>query len=591
MKKYNNRIKNKISVYGISLITIVVLISLSILLVYMVEERLRSNQEYEVRIAYYNLIDEIDEIVNENVSLQEGFSAYINTIDTYEDDSIYRYLDFLLKDKLKSIRNVSVFQDTTIKWVYPLEGNEDAIGVDLSKVPEQADAINKVKKERVKLFVGPVDLVQGGTGFIVRLPLIKKNEFWGMVSIVLRSEITFDFVREYSEKHQMEYLITHSGEPNNNIFGNPEILDMNPLKYNTDESLGGWDIYTVPMNGWNDYSFWKSIAYLFGGMISLLGGFYMFRWLSDYNSAIEGKNDLEQKYIRDRFTGIYTREYFNARANEEFSHALRNNYPVSMVYFDLDHFKEANDEHGHLVGDKVLLEIVELVNAIIRKEDVFARWGGDEFIILMPETDLSEVKLISERIRRKVENIEICKSLNVTVSVGCSQWVENEYLESWFLRTDKALYESKNSGKNKVSFSDPKEESNILSKIDWVKKWDSGNIVIDEEHKVLLDRCNIIIESSLSRSATDDIIINIDSFFDELRNHFAHEIEILESINYPEIEYHKKKHNEILSEGNHIYENTINNKISLMELFSFLINTVIKDHLIKEDHNYFKYLK
>jgi len=590
MKKYFKKNQDKITALFFASFVAILLFLLFYAFIYIIEEDLRNNKEYEVTISYSNMIDEIQAIINSNISLLEGFGAYINTIDTYEDESVYRYLEYLIGGNLDTIRNVTIFRDTTIKWVYPLKGNEDAIGVDLAKVPTQSKEINLVKKELTRLFTGPVDLVQGGTGFIVRVPLTKNDQYWGMVSIVLRSEITFNFIRNYSEDNKVDYYITFNDDINSPIYGNPEILNMNPIKFQTKETLGGWDIYTIPQGGWNERKIWHYFAYIIGTFTSVLCGYFVFKWSTQYSITLEGKNSLEKKYIRDQFTGVFTREYFDTRAKEAFYHAKRNNYPLSMLYFDLDHFKRVNDRYGHLIGDKVLLAIVKIVNATIRKEDVFARWGGDEFIILMPETDLSKVKIIAERIRYKVENCEICKSLKVTISMGCSQWVENEYLESWFLRTDKALYKSKNTGKNKVSYYDKKLENDILLKIEWSEKWSSGNYKIDQEHKKLFLMCNNIIEKSLSRSASDNIINNIESFFHELRSHFREEIEILEKVRYHNLEAHKKRHDEILSQGDQIFQHTKKNRITLIELFSFLVHDVIIGHLVKEDAIFFKHL-
>lgn len=590
MKKYYNNLNNKKIALIISILTVLSILSLTVYLVYNTEERLRNQEEYEVRIAYQNMIDDIQGYINQNVSYLVGFSAFIETIDTYEDEIIYRYLHFLLGNKLDDIRNVSVLKDTTIQWAYPLAGNENAIGIDLSEIPAQTEAINRVKNDFVRVFDGPVDLVQGGTGFIIRVPIIKENQYWGMVSIVLKTDHIYNLVDTYSSDNGLEYLITRDNDSSQIIYGNNDLLKQEPLMFSTDKNIGGWDIYTVPKGGWNDNNIWKLIFYLLGIILSSLIGYYVYKWLMDYNIAVEGKNDLQEKYIRDRFTGIYTREYFNSRVNEEFSQAVRYEYPLSMIIFDLDHFKEVNDDKGHLVGDEVLLEIVALVNTIIRKEDVFARWGGDEFIILMPETELSSGHFISERIRREVENLALCNRLNVTISLGCSQWIEHEYLESWFLRTDNALYKSKKTGKNKVTVSQNPNEKNVLIRIDWLDEWNCGNPTIDIAHQNLLDRCNTIIESSLNRSSTDNIIINIESFLEELKGHFKDEIDLLKDSHYPDIERHIKIHEDLLIKGDQIYADTKKSQIQLIELFTFLINTVIKEHIVLEDHKYFKYL-
>lgn len=148
----------------ISCVAFIIILAITIIFIYNYSLRVKYDSEYETSIIYHNLIDEIQYFQNQNISLLSGFSAYIQMKDMYTDTEIYTYLDYLLKDHLDDIRNIGIFQDTTIMWAYPLEGNEDAIGVDLSKVPEQAEAILRVKENLETLFVGPINLIQGERG-------------------------------------------------------------------------------------------------------------------------------------------------------------------------------------------------------------------------------------------------------------------------------------------------------------------------------------------------------------------------------------------------------------------------------------------
>ncbi len=567
------------------------LLSMMTIYIYNYSEQLKADHEYKTSIIYHNLIDEVQDFKNRNISLLSGFSAYIQMQDSYSDEDIYTYLDYLLMNNLEDIRNVGIFQDTTLKWVYPLEGNESVIGIDFLNVPSQAEAVLKVKEELKSLFVGPVDLLQGGVGFIIRTPLFKDNEYWGMVSIVLKAENAFEFIDDYSENHQMEYLVTYSERPDKIIFGDKKVLDMSPLKFKTEDSFGGWDIYTAPSDGWKDYKNDFIAVIVIFILISMIIANKIYRWIINYNLILIDKMELEKKFILDRFTGIYTREYFNLRVHEEFSQALRRNYSISMIYFDLDHFKKVNDTYGHAKGDQVLLAVVDCVKKIVRNEDVFSRWGGDEFILLLPHTKLLEVENLSNRIRLCIEELEISKRFGVTVSIGCSQWIPREYLESWFSRTDNALYISKNTGKNKVTVNDHNTEKNILMKIGWDEALNSGHPVIDAEHQNLLNRCNAIIESSLSKSSFNDTLRNVDAFLYEIEQHFLNEIRILKKVNYPEVNEHIAIHDTLLERAKEIYEKTLHEDITPVELFAFLLDTILESHLRNDDVKYFKYLK
>lgn len=574
----------------VSLVTFVLLMIISTGFLYNYYERIKEDNENNVIISYYSLSDEIRDFKNQNTSLLSGFEAYIQLKDTFEDSEIYSFLDFLLKNHLEDIRNIGVLKDTTIEWVYPLEGNESAIGRDLSKIPSQAEEVKRVKEKLETLFVGPVDLIQGGTAFIVRMPLLKENAYWGMVSIVLKAENAFKFVEKHSDVYNVDYLITSADKVDEIIYGNEKVLGMKPLKFRTEESLGGWDVYAVPTGGW-DTNFGLFFFIMSGCIvISLLISGRIFYWMRDYSQVLSDKVELESKYILDRFTGIYTREYFNFRVKEEVSNGLRNKNPIAMIYFDLDRFKYVNDVYGHAAGDEVLLEVVSKVKSIIRLEDIFSRWGGDEFILLLPNTNLEGAILLSNRIRSEIESLEINKSYGVTASVGCSEWKQKEYFQSWFIRTDQALYLSKNEGKNKVTASDHNVEENILCKIDWNDSSNSGCSIIDDEHKMILERCNLIVESALEQSSFDETIRNVEMLILEMEQHFKDEIQILIEAGYPDVDKHQRIHDALMNKTQKLFQKTVQRDVTAVEFFSFLLLTVVEGHFKNEDTKYFQYL-
>ena len=581
---------NKRLAYLIAIGLFMFLMMVCFIFIYNYSMRVKEDNENKVTESYYSLSDEIRDFKNQNISILSGFSAYIQLNDVIDDVEIYRYLDFLLRDHLEDIRNIGVFEDTTIKWVYPLEGNEGAIGTDLSKNPEQVDEVLRVKNNLETLFVGPVNLIQGDQAFIIRMPLLKNKKYWGMVSIVLKAERTFSFVEKHSKNYKMEYLITSADKPDEIIHGNKKVLGMSPLKFRTEDTLGGWDIYAVPKGGWDNKIATILFIIFLSAIISFLLSWRVFSWINKYNQVFSDKVALESKYILDRFTGIYTREYFNYRLKETVSHGLRTDEPIAMIFFDLDHFKQVNDVYGHSAGDVVLLEVVKKIKSIIRSEDVFARWGGDEFILLLPNTNLESAIFVSERIRTEIEFLEINRDYGVTASVGCSQWKPKEYIQSWFLRTDQALYDSKNLGKNKVTVSDYNEEKNVLIRIDWDETTNSGCSMIDDEHKAILERCNLIVETALEQTSFDETLRNVEQLLVEMQQHYDDEIRILCEVNYPEVEKHQFIHEELLNQTKTVLQKTIKREISAVEFFTFLLLTVVEGHFKNEDVKYFEYI-
>ncbi len=158
---------------------------------------------------------------------------------------------------------------------------------------------------------------------------------------------------------------------------------------------------------------------------------------------------------RDGLTGIYNRQYFQERLEIEFKEAKRDNYPLSLAIFDIDFFKKFNDTYGHMFGDRVLISTVEVVKAELRKNDMIARFGGEEFIILLPRTNLSDAYEKVEILRKKIsENIieDNLISASVTASFGISSFDECAFNENDLVRTaDDALYDAKSAGRNCVT--------------------------------------------------------------------------------------------------------------------------------------------
>jgi diguanylate cyclase (GGDEF)-like protein len=163
---------------------------------------------------------------------------------------------------------------------------------------------------------------------------------------------------------------------------------------------------------------------------------------------------LKELSTTDRLTELYNRSYLEPFLEKEIETARRRNQKVSVIMVDMDHFKEINDSYGHNVGDHVLTIFAQVVLKCIRKTDVIARYGGDEFIVVLPNTDTDTARIIAERIRHDVENTVIPPIDNIEIppircSVGISTYPEFCDSKNSLLKTsDAALYMAKRSGRN-----------------------------------------------------------------------------------------------------------------------------------------------
>ncbi len=151
----------------------------------------------------------------------------------------------------------------------------------------------------------------------------------------------------------------------------------------------------------------------------------------------------------DTLTGICNRLKFDGELDVEMDRARRYHVPLSLIMFDIDHFKLINDNHGHQAGDRVLRMVADLVSGNIRNTDWIGRWGGEEFMVLAPHKDLEAAARFAEKLRALIE-LHNYGGLGITASFGVTLFQETDTAESLTARVDKALYRAKQNGRNRV---------------------------------------------------------------------------------------------------------------------------------------------
>ncbi len=160
--------------------------------------------------------------------------------------------------------------------------------------------------------------------------------------------------------------------------------------------------------------------------------------------------------ITDELTGLSNRRCFDNTLEKEFLRALRYNNKLTLVMFDIDHFKTVNDTYGHPCGDYILKEVANAALQTFRKTDTVFRFGGEEFVVILTETDIKQSEIPLERFRKTIETLDLTyqnQQINITVSIGACQLDQSIGNKEEFLqKADNALYDAKNSGRNKIVF-------------------------------------------------------------------------------------------------------------------------------------------
>lgn len=176
--------------------------------------------------------------------------------------------------------------------------------------------------------------------------------------------------------------------------------------------------------------------------------------INDITVRKQMEDNLKSLATRDYLTSLWNRRYFMETGEQEYTRFLRYQHPLSIIFFDLDHFKGINDTYGHSQGDQVLIATTTLVQREIRTIDIAARYGGEEFAVILPETGLAESTNVAERIRQVLESYPHTAptaTFHVTASFGvCEATPDDVSFERLIVRADKALYAAKNAGRNKV---------------------------------------------------------------------------------------------------------------------------------------------
>ena len=310
------------------------------------------------------------------------------------------------------------------------------------------------------------------------------------------------------------------------------------------------------------------------------------------NEQLKEKNEkLLKSAIKDELTGVYNRKFFEKRVVEEMEIADRANEHISLIIFDLDRFKLVNDNFGHQFGDEVLKRTTQIAGDLIRKTDFLNRVGGEEFAIILPNTNKAQAVFVAEKVRKALEDNKHFKVGQVTGSFGVAERMKAESLRSWYKRADNALYQAKNTGRNRVVDSDKIDIPLVSLQVQWRQEWNCGNDEIDEQHDKILQIANDLITKIYAGASHNECMDMIKLFLEYAVNHFATEERILMEIEYDGLIAHIKKHEYLTNKAIYLKECYEKKELQPAAFLSFIIDEVVVEHLTKEDTKFFALLK
>jgi diguanylate cyclase (GGDEF)-like protein len=375
--------------------------------------------------------------------LTGGLKSYLavreGKLDRREVDAI---LKKLFEDS-RHVRNFGVAVGYRLIYLYPVKGNEKVFGMDYRKVPGQLAAVQRVIDGGTPLLLGPIKLVQGGTGLVYRVPVSVKGKYWGLISTVIDADSFFAdaFARAKAENVELAIRGRDARGLQGDVFrGDARLFGQDGVEVvDVDVPGGKW---VMALHG-RALSFpaaevWRLRLLVWGLALFLGWGAY---------ALLVQRARLARMAMFDPLTDLPNRTLIEDRLERAIAAQRRNPALVSALLFtDLDDFKRINDEHGHRAGDAVLQGVAERAMHAVRDIDSVGRWGGDEMIVLLENAGRDKIPELVERVRRAVETpIDYAGlKLQVGVSIGVAIVPDDgDGIQDLIRRADRRMYEDK----------------------------------------------------------------------------------------------------------------------------------------------------
>lgn len=310
---------------------------------------------------------------------------------------------------------------------------------------------------------------------------------------------------------------------------------------------------------------------------------------------------LEQMKLQaaaESITGVLNRRQIEEGIRLEMARMERYNHPFSLVFIDIDHFKLINDSFGHAIGDQVLKEFCQIILSRKRTTDMLGRWGGDEFLLLLPNTGRASARLVSERIRVAIERHHFPGVGRSTASFGISSVRRNDITSDMIARAETALHAAKQQGRNRIetdlAMMEPDEEPEIVGtgfvRLVWHRGYECGHTLIDRQHRKLFEDANSLLDGVIGGQPKEEIMQLIDVLLQDVVQHFEDEEALFNAAGFPDADMHSRIHAAIVAKALDMSVRYAADRLTVGELFNFLVSDVVASHMLSDDRKFFPYI-
>ncbi|MGD9611164.1 MAG: diguanylate cyclase [Desulfovibrionaceae bacterium] len=310
------------------------------------------------------------------------------------------------------------------------------------------------------------------------------------------------------------------------------------------------------------------------------------------------QEELRDLACRDPLTSACNRRTLDEVVSDHWPRASASGEPLCCLMLDIDHFKEFNDRYGHQAGDQALVAVSKAARALLRTEDTWCRFGGEEFLALLPRTEAAHAMVVAERLRHTIAALPLDaweRSRRVTVSIGVAEArAESVSWPELVGRCDRALYLAKNRGRNQIALAEADaanlDEAAFVC-LTWDPTYACGQQAIDEQHRRLFSASNTLLTALLTgwpKPACQELI---EALLAEVLTHFHDEELIFRAAGYAEADAHAAIHQALLDKARTMAEKYTQDALTLGEVFDFLAKDVVSRHMLAEDRKFFPCLR
>ena len=425
----------------------------------------------------------LENIITSRMISSNSLAAFAELKNDFTQEEYENFAKRIYASASDIVHDMTFITDTRISHIYPYEAYKQVIGIDLASIEAQRDLILYAKEHLKSVFVAPVDLVEGGVGIIVRMPVVVHGEYFGQVAIVFNYENTLraSGLLKLSEKYHVELSGT---DP---FTGDKTVIWTNATKKFENHISNEVNLYdsklyltAMPKIGWHGESALFYILCGLGIVFSTTFAFGVYKMLDinrmlratndelastvgqliaseeqlkiQYDAIIDQKNYIKYLAEHDALTGLSNRRKFVETLSQSFTKGNKG----AILILDLDNFKNINDSLGHVYGDRVLKAIAQSLETITKNLGHVYRFGGDEFFIMLPDIQtLETIESITKQISSCLDRGIIIDSFSnhVTVSIGISMFPQDaSSVEELMSKADIAMYHAKREGKNQAHF-------------------------------------------------------------------------------------------------------------------------------------------